>query len=59
MTRFPTVSDLRQLQRNAENMARLTPFEADSERFMRLAERYRREADALDRKDPPAGEGGR
>lgn len=49
MTRTSRVSDLRQLQRNAENMARLSPFKADRDRFGRIAERYREEADTLER----------
>lgn len=51
MTHSIRPSDLRQLQRNAENMARLSPFKADSERFRRIAERYRNEADALEREE--------
>jgi len=49
MTRSNRVSELRQLQRNAENMARLSPFKADRDRFDRIAERYREEADTLER----------
>ncbi|MBB4797196.1 hypothetical protein HNP32_000920 [Brevundimonas bullata] len=39
---------LRALQQNALNMARLTPFPADRDRFQRIAERYREEAARLD-----------
>jgi hypothetical protein len=49
MTRPSRVSELRQLQRNAENMARLSPFTADRERFTRIADKYREEAEALER----------
>jgi hypothetical protein len=49
MPRTSRVSDLRQLQRNAENMARLSPFKADRDRFGRIAERYREEAETLER----------
>ena len=49
MTRPSRVSELRQLQRNAENMARLSPFKADRERFGRIADKYREEAEALAR----------
>ncbi|MNV03792.1 hypothetical protein D3C71_940730 [compost metagenome] len=49
MTRTSRVADLRQFQRNAENMARLSPFKADRDRFGRMADRYRKEADALER----------
>ncbi|MBB4797980.1 hypothetical protein HNP32_001704 [Brevundimonas bullata] len=49
MTRPSRVSELRQLQRNAENMARLSPFKADRERFGRIADEYREEADTLER----------
>jgi len=48
MTRPNRVSNLRQLQRNAEAMARLSPFTADRVRFSRMAERYREEADRLE-----------
>jgi len=34
-------------------MARLSPFKADRERFARIAERYRREADALEHESEP------
>lgn len=47
MIRTSRVPELRRLQFNAENMARLSPFRADRERFARIAERYRKEADAL------------
>ena len=50
MTRLSRTSSLRQLQRNAENMARLSPFLADRERFSRIAERYREEADRMESK---------
>ncbi|MNT03006.1 hypothetical protein D3C72_1375240 [compost metagenome] len=53
MTRTSRVSELRRLQLNAENMARLSPFKADRERFARIAERYRREADALEHESEP------
>jgi len=49
MTRTSRVADLRQLQRNAENMARLSPFKADRDRFGRMADRYREEAYTLER----------
>lgn len=49
MTRPSRVSELRQLQRNAENMARLSPFKTDRERFGRIADKYREEAEALER----------
>ena len=52
MTRTSRLPELRRLQLNAENMARLSPFKADRERFGRIAERYRQEADVLE------GEGG-
>jgi hypothetical protein len=53
MTRTSRVYELRRLQLNAENMARLSPFKADRERFARIAERYRREADALEHESEP------
>lgn len=55
MTRPSRVSELRQLQRSAENMARLSPFKADRERFGGIADKYREEADTLERegKTPP------
>ena len=49
MTRTSRVADLRQLQHNAENMARQSPFKADRDRFGRMADRYREEANALER----------
>ncbi len=49
MTRTSRVTDVRQLQRNAEHMARLSPFKADRDRFERIAERYREEAETLER----------
>lgn len=49
MTHPSRVSELRQLQRNAENMARLSPFQADRERFGRIADKYRVEAETLER----------
>lgn len=49
MARPSRVSELRQLQRNAENMARLSPFNADRERFGRIADAYREEAERLER----------
>lgn len=54
MTRSSRISELRQLQLNAERMARLSPFEADRDRFAGMAERYGREADALEMKDHDA-----
>lgn len=54
MTRTNRVSELRQLQRNAENMARLSPFKTDRDRFGRIAAGYREEADALERGSNPA-----
>jgi len=54
MTRSSRISELRQLRLNAERMARLSPFEADRHRFADMAERYRREADALEMKDQDA-----
>lgn len=55
MKRSNRVSDLRQLQRNAENMARLSPFRADRDRFGRIAEKYREEADDLERDSKTTG----
>jgi hypothetical protein len=49
------LTELRRLQLNAEQMARLSPFKADREKFGRIAERYRQEAEALKgRGGPPA-----
>jgi len=59
MTRSSRVSELRQLQLNAERMARLSPFQADRDRFAGLAERYRKEADALEMKGEDAPVRGR
>ncbi|MNS62057.1 hypothetical protein [Brevundimonas sp. CEF1] len=59
MTRSSRVSELRQLQLNAEHMARLSPFQADRDRFAGLAERYRKEADALEMKGEDAPVRGR
>lgn len=53
MTRTSRLTELRRLQLNAENMARLSPFKADRERFARVAERYRLEADALEHESEP------
>lgn len=53
MTLASRVSDLRQLQRNAETMARLSPFKADRDRFGLIAERYRKEADTLEQNGLP------
>lgn len=49
MTRPSRVSELRQLQRSAESMARLSPFKADRERFGWIADKYREEAETLER----------
>lgn len=53
MTRTSRLTELRRLQLDAENMERLSPFKADRERFARVAERYRREADALEHESEP------
>lgn len=54
MTHASRLTELRRLQ-NAEQMARLSPFKADREKFGRIAERYRQEAEALKgRGGPPA-----
>lgn len=47
MTHASRLTELRRLQLNAEQMARLSPFKADREKFGRIAERYRQEAEAL------------
>lgn len=52
MNHTSRLTELRRLQLNAEHMARLSPFKADREKFGRIAERYRQEAEAL------KGEGG-
>lgn len=39
---------LRALQQEAERMARLSPFTADRERFYRIAQRYREQAEKQD-----------
>ncbi|WEK56458.1 MAG: hypothetical protein P0Y52_07785 [Candidatus Brevundimonas phytovorans] len=54
MTRSSRLVDLRQLQRNAENMATLSPFKADRDRFGQIAQRYREEADTLERESKNA-----
>jgi len=41
MTRLARLSDLRQLHRNTGNMARLSPFKVDGERFRRMARAFR------------------
>jgi hypothetical protein len=40
-----TPAALRALQQEAERMARLSPFSADRDRFNRMAQRYRDEAE--------------
>lgn len=53
MNRPSRAAELRQLQRNAETMARLSPFKADREKFGQMAERYREEADQAERRTRP------
>lgn len=43
-----TPAALRALQHEAERMARLSPFTADRDRFYRIAQRYREEAEKQD-----------
>jgi len=43
-----TPATLRALQQEAERMARLSPFTADRERFYRIAQRYREQAEKQD-----------
>lgn len=43
-----TPPTLRALQQEAERMARLSPFTADRERFYRIAQRYREQAEKQD-----------
>ncbi len=40
-----TPAALRAFQQEAERMARLSPFTADRDRFNRIAQRYREEAE--------------
>lgn len=47
------LATLKALHQNALNMARLTPFSADRDRFHRIAERYRKEAARLDQAISP------
>lgn len=51
----PPATTLRTLQYNAERMAKLSPFAADRDRFNRIAQRYREEADngELESRPPP------
>jgi len=43
-----TPATLRALQQEAERMARLSPFTADRERFYRISQRYREQAEKQD-----------
>lgn len=56
MARPPNkAANLRVLQKEAERMARLSPFAADRDRFNRIAQRYGEEAEREERDSiPPA-----
>ena len=49
-----SAATLRTLQYNAERMAKLSPFAADRDRFNRIAQRYREEAESGEQERRPS-----